>query len=58
MLVKLLAGQMEGKGVSVSISYRVVVIGEGEGDYTHFVFMNCVENVIGRQVLNGERSNQ
>lgn len=56
MLVKLLAGQMEGKGVSVSISYRVVVI--GEGDYTHFVFMNCVENVIGRQVLNGERSNQ
>lgn len=41
-----------GGGVSLLISYRVVVIGEGEGDHAHFVFMNCVDNVIGRQVLN------
>lgn len=38
----------------MSISYRVVVIGEGEGDYAHFVFMKRVDNVIGRQVWNAK----
>lgn len=47
MLVKLLDGQVEVGGVCV-------LLGRGQirADYAHFVFMNCVDNVIGRQVLN------